>query len=159
MIQSPKESGERNQYNPHVPGNAPHTLNLLIEADPTSASLLRMRETIQAFAEEHDLPEPMASEILLALEEVVTNIIRHSDATTIEVRATVREADLLLEIIDDAPPFDPRTVPPPELDVPLERRRAGGLGVHLVRCLMDAVEYERVDDRNHLRLRRAVRAP
>ena len=49
---------------------------------------------------------------------------------------------------DDGAAFDPREAPLPDLDAPLDQRQAGGLGMHLVRATMDAVEYRREDGRN-----------
>lgn len=55
---------------------------------------------------------------------------------------------------DDGRPFDPSSAPAPRLDLPLEERPLGGLGVHLARRVTDAIEYRRQDDRNILRMRK-----
>jgi hypothetical protein len=44
-------------------------------------------------------------------------------------------------------------VPEPDLDTPIDRRRNGGLGIHLVRSMAESLEYERIGDRNHVRIR------
>ena len=54
---------------------------------------------------------------------------------------------------DNAEPFDPRTAPEPDFDRMLVGEKAGGLGVHLVRSLSATLEYERLSDRNHVRVR------
>jgi anti-sigma regulatory factor (Ser/Thr protein kinase) len=56
------------------------------------------------------------------------------------------------EVIDYGRPFDPLSVPPPDLDAPIEERRIGGLGLHIVREMMDTLEYAREGGRNVLRL-------
>jgi len=53
---------------------------------------------------------------------------------------------------DDGKPFDPLQAPPPDLSLPLERRPIGGLGIHLIRNLMDEVSYARVGGRNVLKM-------
>jgi serine/threonine-protein kinase RsbW len=58
----------------------------------------------------------------------------------------------VVEVEDDGRPFDPLLVPPPDLTLPLERRPIGGLGIHLIRSLMDEVAYARHDGRNVLKM-------
>jgi anti-sigma regulatory factor (Ser/Thr protein kinase) len=66
----------------------------------------------------------------------------------------VDEEDLTLVVEDDGRPFDPlRDAPCPDLDSPLELRREGGLGLHLVRHMADETVYERVGQANRVRMR------
>ena len=64
--------------------------------------------------------------------------------------------ELVLEISDDGKPFDPTQAPPPKLNAALEERRIGGLGVYLVRTMMDEIAYRRSDGRNHLVMRKRL---
>ena len=57
---------------------------------------------------------------------------------------------------DDAPGFDPLAVPEPDTSLAIEDRPIGGLGIALMRRLMDETEYERREGRNRLRLRRRL---
>jgi serine/threonine-protein kinase RsbW len=59
-------------------------------------------------------------------------------------------------VVDDGPEFDPLAVPDADTTLPLEERPIGGLGITLVRRLMDEAEYERREGRNRLRLRRRL---
>jgi serine/threonine-protein kinase RsbW len=82
----------------------------------------------------------------LAVDEAVTNIIEHgyagrSGEIEIEVRRTVEGCLVCLR--DQAPPFDPTQLPEPDVTLPLAQRPVGGLGMFLVRRLMDAVRYQR----------------
>jgi serine/threonine-protein kinase RsbW len=61
-----------------------------------------------------------------------------------------------MEIEDDGAPFDPLTVPQPDLAAPLATRKIGGLGVHLARGLMNEVVYVRVANHNRLILRKSL---
>lgn len=61
------------------------------------------------------------------------------------------------EVVDDAPAFDPLAREEPDIDAELDEREVGGLGIHLLRRMMDEVTYARVD--GHNRLRFAKRLP
>jgi serine/threonine-protein kinase RsbW len=60
------------------------------------------------------------------------------------------EQDLILEIEEDRVPFNPLDSPPPDITKPIAERRMGGLGIHLVRQLMDSLAYERREGKNYL---------
>ena len=92
----------------------------------------------------------------LALEELGLNIMNHGhDEGLHEFEITlISEADALtIEIVDDGRPFDPlNDAPQPDTGAPIEDRPIGGLGVHLVRTMMDEMHYRRESGRNHLTL-------
>jgi serine/threonine-protein kinase RsbW len=84
-----------------------------------------------------------------AVDESATNVIVHgyeSQPGAIEVEVAREGDDLVVRIRDYAPPFDPTTYPSPDLTLPLERRRFGGLGIHLSRECTDAVIYRVTPD-------------
>jgi anti-sigma regulatory factor (Ser/Thr protein kinase) len=88
------------------------------------------------------------------LEEIVTNVICHGccdgSHASIEVELALQPDELVMTVEDSATPFDPLQAPAPDLEAALEDRPIGGLGVHLVRKLMDRVTYERRDGKNRL---------
>jgi len=108
----------------------------------------------------HQLPAGAVTDMQVALDEVLTNIVNyaHSDGRPhdIRVRLTVTADALETEIEDDGRPFDPLSIPPPDLGAPLRERAVGGLGIHFVKRLMNEVRYTLVDDRNHLVLRKLL---
>jgi serine/threonine-protein kinase RsbW len=61
-----------------------------------------------------------------------------------------------MTIEDEGPGFDPLSLPPPDVTASLADRRVGGLGVFLVRQMMDSVSYERVAGRNQLRMSKSL---
>ena len=90
-----------------------------------------------------------------AIEEVVSNIVRHGrrdtdEASTIAVRVNVDAERCELHFIDRGAAFDPLQAPAPDLEVPLAQRRVGGVGLPLLRRMMTAMRYERSADANHL---------
>jgi serine/threonine-protein kinase RsbW len=94
----------------------------------------------------------------LALEEIVTNTISYGftddSEHTITISLDLDGRDLHVRVEDDAMPFNPLEREGPDLDAPLADRPIGGLGVHLVRTLMDDIRYERVGTRNVLSMRK-----
>ena len=120
----------------------------------------RLSSAIEAFVARHDLPDSVAFAFNLSLDELVTNVILYAfpdvQDHTIEVRLTLEGGTLHAVLSDDGRPFDPLSVPPPNLDAPIEERRIGGLGIHIVREMMDSLSYAREDGRNVLRLGKRV---
>lgn len=93
--------------------------------------------------------------LAMAVEEIVANVVDHAAPTDglVRVAARVSAATVALEISDTGPPFDPfADAPAPSLDADLDDRAIGGLGVHLVRTLVDEVGYARAGGRNVVRL-------
>lgn len=95
----------------------------------------------------------------LAVQEAATNIVVHGYGEAPDQRLELGLAaggdEVVLELFDGAPPFDPTRAPVPDLDAP----RVHGYGVFLLYQLTDAVEYERAGERNCLRLRKRRTAP
>jgi serine/threonine-protein kinase RsbW len=115
-----------------------------------------VRDTLDNLARELGIPVRALTQLQIALDEVVSNVIKYSwdDGGQHEllVRITVRPDGVDLEIFDDGREFDPLTAPPPNLAPGDRRPRPGGLGIPLIRKLVDHFTYERVDGRNHTTL-------
>jgi len=124
------------------------------------AEVVRLAAAAERFLEENDVSGAPADSVQLALEEVVTNVIKYGfdddGAHDVRVSLSVGEDAVLLSIEDDGHPFDPLQAPEPDLDAPLEQRQVGGLGLHLVRQMVDEATYRRVGDTNRIELRVAV---
>ena len=113
-------------------------------------------ETFEAFAEEFGVPWPIAMKFNLIFDDVLNNVISYAyhddDEHDIEVRMELAGERLLVTITDDGVPFNPLSVATPRTDLALEDREAGGMGIHLVRNLVDDVSYQRRIDKNVLTL-------
>jgi anti-sigma regulatory factor (Ser/Thr protein kinase) len=120
------------------------------------AALVEIAQRDERFGADERLPPAVVNALDVALDEAVSNAINHGyDAGVrgeIAVRLRRRPGSVLVEIEDDGRPFDPLQAPPPDLTSPLAERPIGGLGVHLIRNLMDEVAYARHDGRNILKL-------
>lgn len=120
----------------------------------------KVQGLLDGLAGAHRLEPDAVADMQVALDEVLSNILRNGFGDglphRIEVTLSVDRGGLTAEIEDDCAPFDPLGVPPPDLRGSLQERRVGGLGVHFVRKLMSEVRYARVGARNRLVLRKSL---
>ena len=119
--------------------------------------LIDVREFVSAAARECGFPDDEVSKIALAVDEACTNIIKHAyknDPTKrITVSVKTRAGGLEIAISDTGTGFNPNRVQSPDMKEYLSHYRHGGLGMYLMKSLMDKVEY-RIDtgQRNEVRL-------
>jgi phosphoserine phosphatase RsbU/P len=125
------------------------------------SELPRLAAEVARLGREHDLPAEVVSDLTLALEEAVSNVIRHGygerpdGPISVAFRATGES--IVITVEDAAVGFDPLKHPEPDLTVPVEARPAGGMGVYLIKRLMDEVDYRVDDGRNVLTLTKRIR--
>jgi anti-sigma regulatory factor (Ser/Thr protein kinase) len=97
---------------------------------------------------------PIVGDLRLAAEEALSNVVQyaHADAGRhwIEFTVEVGNGEIRLVLRDDGRPFNPLEAPAPDLDAPIEERPRGGLGIHLLKSLVDRIDYERENDVNVL---------
>ena len=133
-------------------------MNVVVAND--ISELGRLSDQLAQFWAEHALSPEMEGEVCLALEEIVVNIMRYGHPEggkhEILVRLSFEGGLVTVAVEDDGVPFNPLEAMEPNLDLPLEERSIGGLGIHLVRNLMDGVEYRREEGRNYLVMRKRV---
>lgn len=112
------------------------------------------------FFSRHSIAEQDVKGVDVAIDEILTNAISHAfcdgNAHEILVTLTVEKQNLMVEIRDDGAPFDPLGVPPTDLGHDMDRRHIGGLGMHFVRTVMDAIAYERNGGWNVLMLHKRL---
>lgn len=127
-----------------------------VSVPATMAGLRQAADAAQRFGERLMLPDGLRRNLLTALDEVLSNVVRHGFAGrpgAIDLTMSCEDGIVTIVVADPAGPFNPLLAPAPDTAAPLEARRAGGLGIALVRALTDDVRYERRDAHNHLTLR------
>ena len=122
--------------------------------------LERLEPFLNDFFKRKNLDPTLLPSINLALEEALANVIMYAypENAQGEVTLTAKVADntIRMEISDMGIPFNPLQHQEANLDVSLEERQIGGLGIHLIKEIMDEVEYARENGRNVLRMRKTV---
>jgi anti-sigma regulatory factor (Ser/Thr protein kinase) len=112
----------------------------------------RLAGLVDAFGNAHGLSFELIVNLNLSLDEVLTNVIAYGDdddaAHDVVVRIRLDGDRVWAEVEDDGRAFNPLEIAPPDIPAGLDRKGVGGLGVYLVRSLMDTVEYRRERERN-----------
>ena len=119
----------------------------------------KVSEKIEQCMKTHGWGEDAVLDVQLAVEEAVTNSILHGyDGTsgTIAIRIETTPHYITVEIADDAPAFDPLSVPDPDVNTDLEDRQIGGLGIFLIRRVMDEVSYRYEKNKNILVMEKKI---
>ena len=129
---------------------------LSLRVEPRAEELDTITAAVEEFGDAEKWPPDVVFRINLVLEEVGLNIINHGrtdDLGEIEITLTSGPESITIEIVDNGRPFDPlKDAPEPDLDSSVKDRAVGGLGVYLVRTMMDSLHYRRDGGRNHLTL-------
>jgi serine/threonine-protein kinase RsbW len=106
------------------------------------------------FLDSLDVPPRAVYVANLALEEILTNIVKYAfpgdGSHDIGLLVAVSESEILLECIDDGIRFDPLSISPPQSADSILAFQEGGLGIHLLRKMVDKIEYRREHGRNIL---------
>jgi serine/threonine-protein kinase RsbW len=119
------------------------------------AEIGAVNDALERAAMAGDVPEPAMRAMQVALDELLTNAIMHGKVSLndpMQVDLIVAKTALRAVISHAGPEFDPTDVAAPDLEGDLQDREIGGLGIHLVRSMMDEFAYEHVDGRNIIKL-------
>lgn len=131
----------------------------------TSQGVQQALDALAALTADHGISKAVSWPVEVSLDEVMANLVGHAlegrgEAATVDVELRldvgVEPPVCEMMVVDDGPEFDPLSVPEPDRALGIEERPIGGLGMALVRRLMDVVEYERRNGKNRLRLRRRL---
>ena len=137
-----------------TPAHLPRATELVIRND--IAQLAILSDAMARIGVEQGFAAKPLIQLQVALDEIVSNVIKYAwpegGSHEICVRITVGSGQVHVEISDDGRAFDPLGVPPPQPPPPGQRPRPGGVGIHMLRQIMDEIEYARIDGRNCLTL-------
>lgn len=115
-----------------------------------------LSEWLESLVQENLIPEEKLFSVTLALEEAVVNVMNYAypgqEDMPVDITATLDGSALSFVIDDHGIPFDPTQKEDPDVSMSAEDRPIGGLGILLVKQIMDSVSYERIDGHNLLTL-------
>ncbi len=123
---------------------------LMIEAK--NENLDAVLDFISGELEEAGCPMKLQTQVSVAVEEIFVNIAHYAykpEVGGVKVRIAMGE-DITIEFEDSGIPYDPLSAADPDITLPAEEREAGGLGILLVKKIMDKVEYRREGAKNIL---------
>jgi serine/threonine-protein kinase RsbW len=119
-----------------------------------------LAEELEKLGEEWQLDMLVVTNLNLALEEAISNIIFYAyddnDEHEIMIKAIKKDKLIVLTITDDGTPFDPTKKEEPDVSLSAEERQIGGLGIFLIHKIMDTVEYKRENEKNILTLTKSI---
>ncbi len=124
------------------------TLHVSAQVENLSA----IRHWLEATAAGLGARSSAVQDLVQAADEAATNITLHGyagQAGPLDLELTRQGDNLVLRLRDQAPPFDPSVIPPPNLTLPLEERPLGGLGFFFIRRLTDRVDYRALPPRGN----------
>lgn len=116
------------------------------------SEVARVAAAFEAFASEQGVPTDVRRSVQVVLDDLLANVVLHGlagrEGGEAAVEVALQGAVLFVTISDNGPPFDPFARAAPDTTLAIEERQIGGLGIHLVRQMMDEVSYERREGRN-----------
>ena len=119
-----------------------------------------MTDFVEKTAEQANLDPSVTMTLTLAIEEAVANVMKYAypegEVGPIEIDATIKDGSLSFTIKDSGTPFDPTQVKKADITLSAEEREIGGLGIHLIRSIMDTVEYHHTSNQNILTLTKNI---
>jgi serine/threonine-protein kinase RsbW len=136
----------------------------LLQVPSSTENLALIREFVSSTASQAGFDSSEVAKLELAVDEACANVIEHAYGHDISkevvVRVTLDEETLSIDIEDTGRGFDPDLIQPEELEQLISKRKTGGLGMRLMKTLMDEVHYEiEPGKKNALRMVKRLRKP
>jgi len=133
-----------------------------LQVPSSTENLALIREFVTSVGRQATLSEEEITQLELAVDEACANVIEHAyghDITkAVSVRATFDDEKLLISVIDEGRGFDPAKVDQESVEELVHARKSGGLGIRLIRTLMDEVSYEIVPgQKNELHMTKRIK--
>ena len=115
---------------------------------------------VDEVCEQVDFDMSTTLKLNLAIEEAVVNVMNYAypagEEGDVDIEAMINDEYLVFVISDSGTPFDPTAKAEVDTTLSAEERGIGGLGIHLIRQIMDTINYERVEGKNVLTLRKKL---
>lgn len=117
-----------------------------LQVPSSTENLVMIREFVNRVGEQSGLDEGEVAKLELAVDEACANVIEHAyghnKTEEVTIRATIDENEITIEVLDTGRGFDPASIDEEDVARLIQERKKGGLGLRLIRNLMDEVHYE-----------------
>lgn len=124
------------------------------------SEISRLNDFIEDIGNEFSLTPDVVFNLTLVLEEAVVNVINYAypkeDHESIYLSAKMQDGSIVFVLSDSGKEFDPTMAPEADVTLSAEDRQIGGLGIFLIRQIMNEVRYERIDGKNVLTLEKKL---
>ena len=124
------------------------------------SEISKLNQFVEEIGEEFSLSPAIVFNLTLVLEEAVVNVINYAypkeEHESIYLSARLHEGSIVLVLTDTGVEFDPTLAPEADITLSAEERPIGGLGIFLIRQIMNEVKYERIDGKNILTLEKKL---
>ena len=128
-----------------------------VSVNPCLESMEQVISFVENTLESKNVPLNIITQINTVIDEIYSNIANYSGADTATVSCLVENNCINLCFIDNGMPYNPTQKPDPDVSLSAEEREIGGLGIYIVKKLMDSVNYEYLDGFNNLTLKKQIR--
>ena len=124
------------------------------------SEISRLYEFVEEVGNDFELSPDIVFNLTLVLEEAVVNIINYAypkeEHESIYLSARMHEGSIVLVLTDTGKEFDPTAAPEADVTLSADDRQIGGLGIFLIRQIMNEVKYERIEGKNVLTLEKKL---
>ena len=126
--------------------------NKMLSVTPTMETVSQVAAFVEEHLEKFEVSMKLSTKLMVAVDEIYSNIVRYSGASEAQVRIMKETDTLRLVFSDNGKPYNPLDAKEPDVTASAEDRAIGGLGIFMVRKMMDKVEYMYKDGQNVLTL-------
>lgn len=112
----------------------------------------KVENFLKDFLEEKNVRPAVRHKLLVALDEIYSNLVQYSDAGFLELSFAMEKEFIYVTFCDDGSPYNPLEQPDPDVELPMQERKIGGLGIYLVKKTMDETAYEYNNGKNVFRI-------
>lgn len=134
--------------------NEPNSNRRELTVVPSSGAVNDVTAFVEEILTENELPFKTIAQVNVAIDEIFSNIVLYSEATSATVSCTLEEDEIKLEFSDNGKPYDPTKNEDPDITLSSEERKIGGLGIFMVKKTMDDVSYVYKDNKNILTIKK-----
>lgn len=119
---------------------------------PSIETINQVTEYFESELNKFEVPSKIIMKLLVAVDEIYSNIIRYSNANETVIKISKNENELNFEFIDDGIPYNPLEAKEPDVTASADEREIGGLGIFMVKKILDKIDYSYLEGKNILKL-------